>query len=426
MNRLLYILLIAALAVMGFSMYKKNDLGSVSFSFSGIDITTNLVVFIAVLLCVIFAVSMLIKITQAIVNVSSYYAKKRRKQLEEEARLSLSHGLIEYAEGRFEQSEKVLLQHVKYSNNQLLVYLTAARAAQQLGAHERRDEYLQKAHKQTPNADLAISLTKAELQLAHNQNVEALATLTQLNLTEKNHPYVLVLLANTYQHLQNWDNLKSILPQLKKYSNLSEDSFLSFETSACNAQLSTLANNIKSNTADKDGLTMMWNETAQHLKALPNICEHYAKQLVAINAYEEAENVLRLFLNETWHESTIILYSELNVSIDNKQLEMIEAWLKDHQHNAYLLLALGKRCISNSLWGKARNYLEASVSINPMPENYLILARLLEEHMGIQDASQEYYRQGLHLLVDDYGDSFFEKKNTSNDDESPQLKIIRN
>ena len=416
-------MLISAITVIGFSMYKLNDLGSISFSFGDFTFASNLLVFIAAILCCLFIASILIKLLQAIRSVFIYFGSKRQKRRQEKSRLSVSQGLIEYAEGRFEQSEKVLLQHVKYSNNRLLVYLTAARAAQQLGAHDRRDEYLRKAHAETPNAELAISLTKAELQLAHNQNEQALATLTQLNKLSANHTYVLTLLANTYKHLHDWDNLKEILPQLKKHGNLSAESFLSFELSVCNGQLSNLAKNININKTDSQGLLTFWKDLAHHLKTLPDVVGHYAKQLIATDSMGEAENVLRLYLNKNWEESTIVLYSELDVLIENKQLEMVESWLKDHQHNAYLLLALGKICISRALWGKARNYLEASIAINPMPENYLKLARLLEENMDDQAAAQEYYRQGLHLLTGELGEA--PMGNISPEQETPQLKIVR-
>lgn len=425
MNRLLYILLISAITITGFTMYKQNDLGHISFSFANVTFETNLVVFGAAVLCCLFVVLVLIKSLQFIKTLFVYFASKRKKQLKEKSRLALSQGLIEYAEGRFQQAEKILLQQVKYSDNRLLVYLSAARAAQQLGAHDRRDEYLRQAHIASPDADIAIGLTKAELQLAHNQNEQALATLTQLNKLSANHTYILTLLANTYKHLQDWDNLNKILPQLKKHSLFSAESFLSFEIMVCNGQLSNLG---KSTNVEHNGsldLLALWKNTAPHLKELPEVVEHYAKQLIRINAAGEAENVLRLYLNKNWQESSVNLYSELDVMVDNKSLEMAESWLKDHQQNAHLLLALGKMCATHSLWGKAKNYLEASIAINPMPENYLKLARLLEEHMNEPAAAQEYYRQGLHLLAGDYGEDALEKNAHDFERETPQLKIVK-
>lgn len=420
MNRLLYILLISAITIVGFTMYQHKDLGHIGFSFIGFSFETNLVVFGAAALCVLFVILVMIKSWEMLNRFFIFLGGRRKQRLTEKAHLSLAQGLIEYAEGRFEQAEKILLQQVKYSDNRLLAYLSAARAAQQLGAHERRDDYLRKAHIEAPDADVAIGLTKAELQLAHDQNEQALATLTQLNELAENHTYVLTLLANTYKLLQDWDKLKEILPALQKHGKLSSESFLSYEVAVCNGQLSNLA--IKK---DSSLLINFWNDTPQHLKALPDVIEHYAKLLVCVDAAGEAEQVLRLYLNNNWQESSIILYSELDVMVDNKQLEMAEGWLKEHQHNAWLLLALGKMCISRSLWGKARSYLEASIAINPMPENYLKLARLLEEHMEESAAAQEYYRQGLHLLAGDYGEEVLNKEAHDFERETPQLQIVK-
>ena len=425
MNRLLYILLISAITIAGFTMYKQNDLGRISFSFAEFTFETNLVVFGAAAVCLLFTVLVVVKSLHYIKAIFVYLSSKRIQRLEEKSRLALSQGLIEYAEGRFAESEKILLQQVKYSDNRLLVYLSAARAAQQLGAHDRRDEYLRQAHIEAPDADIAISLTKAELQLAHDQNEQALATLTQLNELSPNHTYILTLLANTYKHLQDWDNLENLLPQLKKYGHLSAENFLSFEIIVCKGRLRNLAKDAIINHKASDTLLDFWKNTSHHLQVLPEVVEHYAKQLIHTHAAGEAEKVLRLYLNEYWQESTVILYSELDVMVDNNSLEMAESWLKDHQYNAYLLLALGKMCASHSLWGKAKNYLEASISINPMPENYLKLARLLEEHMNEPVTAQEYNRQGLHLLAGDYGEDVLEKHAHDFERETPQLQIVK-
>jgi HemY protein len=420
MNRLLYILLISAITIAGFTMFKQNDIGHISFQFAGNSFETNFIVFTAALLTGLFALLLFFKAIIAIKDTSLYIAHLRQNRLKEKARLSLSQGLIEYADGQFEQSEKTLIQPIKYSDNLLPVYLNAARAAQQLGAHDRRDDYLRKAHEAMPEADVAIQLTKAELQLAHNQNEQALATLAQLYELKPQHNYVLTLLTNTYLHLQDWDKLSSILPQLKKYGSFSDESFLSFETDVCKGQLSNLGK-----TSDVKALTDFWSNTAKHLKASVDIVEYYVKQLIQIGATSEAESVLRQFLTKHWQDSTIILYSELDVLVDNKQLETVESWLEDHQQNSFLLLVLGKMCIARSLWGKARSYLEASVSITPMPETYLILARLLEENMNAADEAQKFYRKGLHLLTGDYHEDIILHDKQNLLQESPQLKIVK-
>ena len=439
MTRLAYLLLISALTITGFVMYQYDDIGKVSLAFADYAFETNLVVLLAVIMGIFFLFLATVKILGLFNNSFFYLGKKHRARQKEKARAALPNGLIEYSEGRFEQAEKILLQQVKHSENPLLAYLSAARAAQQLGAHDRRDEYLRKAHLEIPEAEVAISLTKAELQLAHDQNEQALATLTQLNEQVENHTYVLTLLANTYKQLHDWDNLKTILPDLKKHTKLSAKSFLSFEILVCNGQMSLLAkkpenestidNEIK-NENNGESLIHFWTGVPHHLKILPEVIEHYVRLLNSIGDSNEAEQVLRQYINKNWHDSSLILYSELNdteldTSAEKKQLDVVEKWLKKHPNDAYLLLALGKMCLSRSLWGKARSYLEASLAINPMPENYLKLARLLEEKMDDQDAAQEYYRQGLHRLAGDYTEAILDKKIAEVNDDKLHLKIVK-
>lgn len=445
MNRLAYFLLISALTIAGFVMYQYDDIGKVNLAFADYTFKTNLVVLVAVIIGVFFLFLATIKIIALVNNSFFYLGKKHRARQKEKARAALPHGLIEYSEGRFEQAEKILLQQVKHSENPLLAYLSAARAAQQLGAHDRRDEYLRKAHLETPEAEIAISLTKAELQLAHDQNEQALATLTQLNEQVENHTYVLTLLANTYKQLHDWNNLKTILPDLKKHTRLSAESFLSFEILVCNGQMSLLTkkpgpengntidhevNNENNSDIDSESLIHFWTGVPNHLKILPEVIEHYVRLLNSIGDSNEAEQVLRQYINKNWHDSSLVLYSELNdteldTTAEKKQLDVVEKWLKKHPNDAYLLLALGKMCLSRSLWGKARSYLEASLAINPMPENYLKLARLLEEKMDDQAAAQEYYRQGLHRLAGDYTEAILDKKIAEVNDDKLQLKIVK-
>ena len=48
--------------------------------------------------------------------------------------------------------------------------MAAARAAQELGAYDRRDEYLRLAHDTTPDAEVAIGIVQAE-QLYINSTI---------------------------------------------------------------------------------------------------------------------------------------------------------------------------------------------------------------------------------------------------------------
>ncbi len=418
MNRFFYVVLITAITIAGFTMYSHHDTGYISIGFANFSFKTNLLIFGAALLSALFLLTLLIKFFRAIKSAYQYIFTQRKNRLQLKAKSLFNQSIIEYTEGKFEQAEKTLLNQVVNSENILLTYLTAAKAAQHQGSLDRRDDYLRRAFDTSPEAAIAIGITQAQLQLEQFQNEQALATLQRLHQKKPEQPFILQLLVETYERLEDWDNLFLILPELKKQGQLSSDKILDCEISICHGRLNNLTKQ-----ADFPQLQDYWLQLENYLKKRADIIEHYARCLIQLNLIAKAEKELRLSLNKNWSESTIKLYSEIDVQVDNKVLDMVETWLNNHQQNTYLLLALGNICLNLSLWGKTKNYLEASIAIKALPETYLRLAQLLEEHMNDTDAA-DYYRQGLLLLVENYNEQHFQPSVLTSST-TPQLKIVK-
>ncbi|MCK5001797.1 MAG: hypothetical protein KAS57_02170 [Gammaproteobacteria bacterium] len=419
MARFITLILIIIAAVSSFFMYKVQDVGYLTAGLGDYTFETTLLMAGGALLLGIFALLLIFKLASLLHKIILFFGASRKVRLLEKARSALSHGLIDLAEGRFAEAEKLLLKQVKHSDNLLLTYLSAARAAQQQGEHERRDDYLRKAHEATPAAEIAIGLTKAELQLAHGQYEQALANLTHLYELAPKHAYVLKLLLKTYRHLADWKNIQILLIDVKKPQLLSKEKIRDLELETWRGLLSD-----QSHCKELSSLTTIWYKLPDALKSDTKLVEYYALLLLDLNVVNRAEQVLRDYLNSNWSESAVVLYSELDVEIDNLELEQVESWLQEHQHNAYLLLALGKRCLSKKLWGKARHHLEASLSIHAMPETYLKLAKLLEQHMDEARLAQTYYQKGLECLA---GEKHHETETglAHHNNEKPVLKVIQ-
>ncbi|MCK4705672.1 MAG: heme biosynthesis protein HemY [Gammaproteobacteria bacterium] len=384
MARFIILILIIIASISALTMFKNQDVGYLTLGLGDYTFQTTLLIAGAALLA---GILLLLALTKVFFLLRKFISLLNSRTL-------LSDGLIELAEGRFAEAEKLLLKQLKHSDNVLLTYLSVARAAQQQGEHERRDDYLRKAHEATPSAEIAIGLTKAELQLAHQQYEQALANLTHLYEISPKHAYVIKLLLKTYRRLADWKSLQLLLIDAKKQKVLSKDEFHNLELETWHGLL-----NDQSNNKDLTSLTSIWDKSPNELKVDGQLVEYYALLLLNLDATNQAEQVLRDHLKSNWSETTVVLYSELDVVIDNKQLEQVESWLKDHQHNAHLLLALGKLCLNKKLWGKARSHLEASLFIHAMPETYLKLAQLLEQHMDEAKLAQSYYQQGLECLA---------------------------
>ncbi|CAM9866819.1 unnamed protein product, partial [Phaeothamnion confervicola] len=82
---------------------------------------------------------------------------------------------------------------------------------------------------------------------------------------------------------------------------------------------------------------------------------------------------------EEWNPALVDLYGHAGAEDVRARIERAEGWLPGHPGDARLLLALGRLCVRGELWGKAQNYLEASLSFEPGREKHLALAHLFDK-----------------------------------------------
>ncbi|MBM3392995.1 MAG: tetratricopeptide repeat protein, partial [Betaproteobacteria bacterium] len=67
-----------------------------------------------------------------------------------------------------------------------------------------------------------------------------------------------------------------------------------------------------------------------------------------------------------------------------------------HPQDARLLLALGRLCREQQLWGKAQSYFEASLAIQPSQDAHVELATLFAQ-LGRSEESNQAYRSAAAL-----------------------------
>lgn len=298
-------------------------------------------------------------------------------------------GWLAFAEGDWDRAEHCMLKAAKYSDFPLHYYLAAAQAAQEMGAIEKRDTYLHQAYTLSPDAKLAVGLTQARLQFAEGQYEYCYATLQSLQKTAPHNRLLLKLSSDVFVSTGQWTELVELLPLLKKYNALPADSFKELEIKAYNY---TLRNEAKK--SGKQGLIVYWDSLPKHVRYHLELIEQYAQLLMTVNAENDAEQIIRLTLKKQWDAKLVRLYGMVTSTDLNKQISAAESWLKNYPSDPILLLTLARLCIANKLWGKARNYLEASITIEPNPDTYAELGRLLG-FLGEQQKSLECYKTGL-------------------------------
>ena len=365
------------------------DPGYVVINFRGYIVEMSVpglaLVFLLTLLAIWLAIRIIRAPRQLGEAAASYRGKRAGKQF--------TRGLIEIAEGNHAKGERLLTRGARRADAPLLNYLAAARAAQLQNQDGRRDNWLKLAYEQAPEATNAVLLTQAELQIAHEQYEEALATLRQLDEEEGGNGRAVVLLGRLYHRLEDWHQLGKLLPRLTRHKRAPQDEVREWTIRVHAHRLA----DVGSHNGD---VPAAWGDVPKALRESNRLRIAYVKALSKTGHNDLAESELRRMLQSSWDATLVRLYGELETSDPGKQLQRAETWLKKREDDAMLLLTAGRLCMRNKLWGKARSYVESSLSLQPTPEAFAVFGQLLTQ-LGESESAADAYRSGLALVAGD-------------------------
>lgn len=313
---------------------------------------------------------------------------------ERRAQRQTSSGLLSFIEGDWRPALRRLNRSAANAQAPVLNYLAAARSAYELGDPQQANELLAKAEKADPDAGLAVALAQARIQLLAKKYESCAASLERARKLSPKHPVVLDMLRQVYVHLNDWEALEKILPELRKQSTLSDDE-LDQLTELLYRKLIQKAGN---SDTPLDAVNSAWQKTPRAWKNTPGVLLEYVDILEREGEASEAESMLRKALQSNWDNQLVLRYGLLKNTDASRQLLKAESWLKERPGNSALMLTLGRLSMRNKLWGKARDYFDSSLKIQGSPEACAEMARLLA-HMGEHEMSTEYYQKGLLMTA---------------------------
>jgi HemY protein len=384
--------LIFGLVVYGYKrLVSQGDAGYVIIGIGNWALESSLYVTVVALVFAFILLYVLIRLLFGAARLPKAIKKRGSELATKRSQEALISGLLQTAEGNWEKAERNLIRHAADSGVPLINYLTAARAAHSRGAQEQREEYLKLAQKSMPGAELAIGLTRAELQLSTRQFEEALESLTELNRLAPGHAAVLRLFHQVYAQTENWEALHGLMPTLRSNKILMEAEIKLLETETYSALLKQRAE-----TRDPAALREIWRHIPPHIRELTGIETLYFAAMIEAGAGAEVEEGVRLALGQDWSETLLVLYGCIQVADTERQLQNAEAWLAPHPDDPVLLRVLGKLAMRARQTEKARHYLQRSLDEEPSVEAYRLMADLLFAEKDFATAG-EFYRKGLLL-----------------------------
>jgi HemY protein len=368
-----------------------NSAGYVLIGIEQWSIETSLFVFLGVLIALFF----IFYFSFRLLGFTFRLPKKIKNRVERNklaiSQQALIKGLVDSAEGNWENAEEILIKHASNSGAPLIHYLTAARAAQSRGAIDKRDEYLQIAAQHGDKTEIAVGLTQAELNLSGEQYSEALETLTRLHSMNPTHASVLRLLHLTYQQLGDWQALRSLIPSLNTQKVLMEAELKLVETNVFSNLLKQAAE--QKNTAE---LKHLWSEMPLSIKVMRGVAAIYFAAMIDVGLGAEIEDELVKNLSSNWNDTLLVLFGNIQSTDPILQLETAERWLIGHADNSVLLMVLGKLSGQRADYVKAARYLKQSIVLEPNVQSYRLLGDLALTQGDANSASQ-FYKQGLEL-----------------------------
>ncbi|MCK9502617.1 MAG: hypothetical protein M0Q95_00340 [Porticoccaceae bacterium] len=400
MRKLLIILAGALLSGAVIYQFLADQRGYLLLSAGNYVLETSLWGALVVLVMILVAVFLAWKLWQLMVYPRSWWRRRaNRKQLK--VRNQTVQGMLDYLEGNWPRAVTNLKRGIARSEMPALNYLGAAAASFNLGDMAEVEALLQEAQQSAASDPLTLGLLKVRMLLQDNDFHKALPLIEGLHRKYPSHPTVLRLLATTRKGLRDWRNLEIMLGDLKKHKAVSSAEFNALEIEVylqVIAAFDGVKSVHKSLVEQQSELDHLWDRLPGKLQKNNQLVAAYVEQLKKLGLEEKAETKLRRFINKHWDNHLVALYGHLQGSDPRVQLSVAEAWLRDHADNPALLQTLGRLCVRNQLWGKAKEYFEAALKLQSSPQVWLELGELLQI---LQDTrgSNDCFRRGLTEAV---------------------------
>ncbi len=284
-------------------------------------------------------------------RVREFRARRER----EKSLHSFEEGVRLLIEGRYGQAMKKAAEAHASGHSAGPAALLAARAAQCLNDAGEQQVWLERAMQEGPEMQPACLLLAAEMRLEEQHFAEALDLLERLHRMAGKQIVALRLELKAQQGCGHWDEVLRVARELEKHHALTSDQALAIKSRAHQE-------NILQRRSNRQDLLA-------YLQALPadehdpELDRRIAATLLELDAHEEASGFIAGRLGGAWDSVLVRLYGQVRGGDVTGRMALADRWLPQHRDDPQLLLALGRMCLEQRLWGKAQAYLDAALSV---------------------------------------------------------------
>ncbi|HEX6156528.1 MAG TPA: heme biosynthesis HemY N-terminal domain-containing protein [Burkholderiales bacterium] len=392
MKSLFWLLAVSAAAV-ALVLLARVDSGYVLFFYPPWRVEMSMVFFVAAALVSFVALYSLLRLIGNALALPATVRAWRARRRRERAHTALAAALQAYYEGRYARAEKEAALAADNGPSPGVAALLAARAAHQMRDFERRDRWLERADSLGDSLQTARLVSRAELALEDRDFGAARDALRSLHGAGPKHVATARLLLRAERGAGAWDEVLRLASQLSKRDAIAPALAEEYKVQATVELLGRAAD-------DAGAFERRWRGVAAADRVQPRIAAAAARNATALGRAALAREILETALAAEWVPQLVSLYAQLPEGLDQEtrvaeartRIERAEKWLLERERDAQLLATLGRLCAQAELWGKARSFLEASLSFEESRAARIELARLAER-LGKDDEAQRHFRK---------------------------------
>lgn len=327
------------------------------------------------------------------------YSAWRTKSKQASSLQSLSSAIEALFNQQWSRAQTLSLKQVHNSPIPASHYLVAAEASKQLGELDESSLYQLRAQQGGSENDKQLATAKS---LIHEEKYEqAIATIEKILERNNKDSAALLLIAQAYQHNQQFEPLQNLLPKVKKYTDISPTELKAMCFSAYQAQFNQAI--------EQKNLSLLEQSFKQINKLIePNqpILQMYLGGLVKLEANQLAEKFFIKLFEQTDNLTQLNRQNENNLKLLNglqftqplKLIAWLEKQLKKQPEAELLKIALAICALKNSDVQLAQQAMESAIKQLKSPYSYQLMGDIYQQ-AGAEDKAKLCFQKGLELAL---------------------------
>jgi HemY protein len=383
-------LLVAFACAVGLALLMRFNHGNVAVLWPPyrVEMSVNLAL---VLLALAFAAMHLLLVgTARALRLPQRVREYRARRQEQQAVGALRDSVLAYLEGRLARVER----HAQVAQGNPATAgpaaLIAARSAQRMQELGRRDRWLNDAQADAGAAS-ALLMTRAEFAVEDRRTQEAIDLVERLRGTGGRHIVSLRTALRAYEQAERWDDVLRTLRLVEKRDALHPAAVGRLRDKAYAALVERRA-------GDVAALRELWRSLRGDERAQPELAAQTGTALAQAGAIDEGRRIVEQALDAGYSDRLAAAYARIGGPALRERLERLEGWRRRYGDEPALLLALGRVCVDEKLWGKAEDFLKLALRGGPSVEAHAALGELYERLERGEDAAEQF-RAAARLAV---------------------------